>query len=110
MAEVSMELIDALPSEILNTVGKEFFGLTSKRLLDGAVKKDGSLGPYNYVAEKLNESKSKKSKGETLPFDANAIEVLNPGTGLMSAIINNVLNKTGRQAKAKSPRGLIKTE
>ena len=105
MAEVSMELIDALPPEILNAVGKEFFGLTSKRLLDGAVKKDGSLGPYNYVAEKLNESKSKKSKGETLPFDPNAIEVLNPGTGLMSAIINNVLNKTGRQAKLKALEG-----
>ena len=105
MADVSMELIDALPPEVLNVVGKEFFGLTSRRLLDGAVKQDGSLGPYNYVAVALNEAKTKQSKGENLPFDPNGLEVLNPGTGLMSTIINNVLNKTGRQAKLKALEG-----
>jgi hypothetical protein len=105
MADLSMALIDVFPVELLNVLPKEFFGLTSKRLLDGAVKKDGSLGPYNYVAEALNKAKSKQSKGEGLPFDPNGIEILNPGTGLMAAIINNVLNKTGRQAKLKALEG-----
>ena len=105
MAEVSMELINVFPVELLNVLPKEFFGLTSRRLLDGAVKKDGSLGPYNYVTVALNEAKTKQSKGENLPFDPNGLEVLNPGTGLMSAIINNVLNKTGRQAKLKAREG-----
>jgi hypothetical protein len=105
MADLSMALIDVFPVELLNVLPKEFFGLTSKRLLDGAVKKDGSLGPYNYVTEALNKAKAKQSKGEALPFDPNGIEILNPGTGLMAAIINNVLNKTGRQAKLKALEG-----
>jgi predicted kinase len=87
MAAYAKDRIETLPPQVVRALGKGFFGMGSKRLLDAAKnKKNGTEGPYLWLAELYDDKVSQEDWDVKLPFDPEKLELLNSKSGLMLAI------------------------
>ena len=94
MLDLTEELIDRLPPELLAALPKDVFGLHdrygNKKLYSRAVE----------LEAKLNARK-KETSAEVLPFNPKDIRIFQGGNGLMDQIANNILNKDFETREAK---------
>ena len=101
LADFSEAFIEVLPPEVLDAFPDDMFGIQYGYLDGGAKKADGSVGKYNWLANKKRNKQKNKSKSKlVLPFDPKGVEIFNAGYGLMNQIAT-VLNQKFPTAEAK---------
>ena len=94
MLDFTEELLDNLPPELVAHLPKDMFGMHYRYANTNQFKRAKDLNARR-------EAKAKEAKGEVLPFNPANIRIFQGGTGLMSQIVNNVLNKDFDTKEAK---------
>lgn len=94
MLDFTEELLDNLPPELVSHLPKDIFGMHYRYANHNQFKRAAALNARR-------EAKANEASGADLPFNPAHIRIFQGGTGLMSQIVNNVLNKEFDTKEAK---------